>query len=90
VVTSLSRWISDRFKSDYSRFIKEIGCEKSTAEVYVIQVNGLPYRNHNRKSSCLYFRQHDAEKQAAELKRNRDFEIEVETYSLVKTSSKPV
>jgi len=89
VVTSLSRWISDRFKSDYSRFIRLV-VKKVPAEVYVIQVNGLPYRNHNRKSSCLYFRQHDAEKQAAELKRNRDFEIEVETYSLVKTSSKPV
>ena len=55
--------------------------KKVPAEVYVVRVNGLPYRNHNRKSSCLYFRQHDAEKRAAGLKRNRDFEIEVETYS---------
>ena len=64
--------------------------KKVPAEVYVVRVNGLPYRNHNRKSSCLYFRQHDAEKRAAGLKRDSDCKVELETYSLVKTSSKPV
>ena len=60
-------------------------------EVYVILVNGIPFKNYNRKSSCLYFRLGDAEKQAEVLRKSwrqksvkKPTEVEVETYPLVK------